>query len=100
MKELLLGKFGWEPGENVAVGSGYAYIFKSKKDVDVFCKTYLSEECANTVKRMYGASKTHAIRFEVGAYDGYVAHYNPIEDYKAAGLEIIEFKASNLQRSE
>lgn len=99
MKELLLGEYGWFGG-NVAVGSGYAYIFKSKKDVDVFCKTYLSEECANTVKRMYGASKTHAIRFEVDAYDGYVAHYNPIEDYKAAGLEIIEFKTSNLQRSE
>lgn len=100
MKELLLGKYGWELGGNVAVGSGYAYIFKSKKDVDVFCKTYLSEECANTVKRMYGASKTHAIRFEVNACGGYVAHYNPIEDYKAAGLEIIEFKTSDLQRSE
>lgn len=99
MKELLLGEYDWL-GENVTVGSGYAYIFKSKKDVDVFCKTYLSEECANAVKRMYGASKTHAIRFEMDAYGGYVAHYNPTEDYRAAGLKIIEFKASDLQRSE
>lgn len=99
MKELLLGEYNWFGG-NVAVGSGYAYIFKSKKDVDVFCKTYLPEECANTVKRMYDVGKTRAIRFEVDAYDGYVAHYSPVEDYKTAGLEIIEFKASNLQRSE
>lgn len=98
MKELLLGEYDWF-GKN-AVGSGYAYIFKSEKDVDVFCKTYLSEECANTVRRMYSASKIHAIRFEVDVDDGYVAHYNPIEDYKAAGLKIIEFKASDLQRSE
>lgn len=100
MKELLLGEYGWELGGNVAVGSGYAYIFKSEKDVDVFCKTYLSEKCANIVKGMYGTSKTHAIRFEADAVGGYIAHYNPIEDYKRAGLEIIEFKTSNLQRSE
>lgn len=99
MRKLLLGKYDWF-GRDVAVGSGYAYIFKSAKDVGVFCKTYLSEECANTVKRMYRTSKTHAIRFEVDADDGYVAHYNPPEDYKAAGLEIIEFKSSALQRSE
>ena len=99
MKELLLGEYDWLGG-NVTVGGGYAYIFKSAKDVDVFCKTYLSEECANTVKRKYSACKTNAIRFEVDVNYGYVAHYNPPEDYKAAGLEIIEFKSSDLQRSE
>lgn len=99
MGTLLLGKYDWVIGQDTPVGSGYAYTFKSTQDVDVFCKQYLSEHVSNIVQRIYSMNKKTAIRFEWNGEE-YVPHHNPPEDYRVAGLKIIQFKQSRTQRTE
>lgn len=99
MKKLLLGEYTWELGRVSPVGFGFAYTFRDKRALEVFCKTYLDENVAQIVRRIYRMNRKYAIRFEKEG-DTYWPHHNPPEDYIAAGLKIIQFKVSSAQRSE